>query len=616
MIKPDITFALVQTFYRNGKTHYSAFLPLVVDCCLKSITNENIIITELQSKYEEMYGLNLPINVLRKILLIGVKQGFFTNNGEIFSKTQKLKESNIKKIQDEYIEKHESLINGFLIFYKNLKNKELCFEIAEKAMFSFMDENVYKLIKSYSTGTTLEHFNVDGAEEKIAFGRYIKKAIEDDNHTTINYLAEIAKGVMIHNAVYLPNEDSIERKFTDTYLIFDTPLVLSLLGYAGKERQKAVKELFDLAKSTDAKLAVFDFTVSEVISVLQNCAEAIRNKSFSYHGRSIEYFIEQKFTYEQIVVFIGRVEKEIKNKYSLEILHKNVDIKKQMMDERRLEECIDSIHQYQNRKAKLNDIDALAGVYNLRSGKDPYYLENSKAIFVTSNFLLIKAVHNYFKDERQNVDIAMTDFYMTNILWLKKPTKYPELPKKRAIADIYAALIPDDNLWSQFVHTLEEMQEKDEITYNDVISLQTAKETPELLMDASSKCANLLSPSSVQEIQKELDRIRLEAQREQQNAVMKKKADLIARVLSWILYLAVTIIIVYALITQTYSIMDIKNCSFIQNLKWIGTFILFLLSIGNIVAGITVGWLIKRTSSLLSKIIYMFLKKLVKVLTE
>ena len=35
MIKPDITFALVQTFHRHGKNHFSSFLPLIADCALQ-----------------------------------------------------------------------------------------------------------------------------------------------------------------------------------------------------------------------------------------------------------------------------------------------------------------------------------------------------------------------------------------------------------------------------------------------------------------------------------------------------------------------------------------------------------------------------------------------------
>lgn len=605
---------MIQTFYRNGKTHYNAFLPLVVDCCL-AISSDYINVSELQEKYKEIYGVSLPIYVLKKILLIGVKQGFFTNTSDIFCKTEKLMNSNIKTIQAEYIAKHESLINGFIDFYHTAKGKELKYDEGENAMLAFMEENVYKVIKNY-TQRANETFVTTGAEEKIAFGRYIKAAIENNNETTINYLADIAKGVMIHNVVYLPNTDDLERKFTNTYLIFDTPLVLSLLGYAGNERQRAIQELLDLAKSTGASLGVFDFTVSEVISVLRNCAETIRNKKFSYHGHSVDYFIGQNYTYEQIIVFINRVEKDIKNKHSIDILQKTVDEKTQMMDEIKMENCIDKMHEYQNRSTKLRDIDSLAGTYSLRKGSNPYYFENSRAIFVTSNFPLVLAAKEYFKDERQHIDLAMTDFYITNILWLKKPTKHPDLPIKRAIADIYAALSPSDDLWNQFVHTLEEMKDRSEITYDDVISLQTAEETPDLLMEASAGGVNILSPSSVQEIRAELERNKENKQKEIQKNKLMQKANSIASKLSWGLSLLLSLMFVIALTGQTFDVKEFKiNANFVS-LQWVCTVVFFVLTLANLFLGATVGGLIKVIANFLTKYIYLILGKLLEGLTK
>jgi hypothetical protein len=293
MIKPDVTFALITTFYKYGKTLYVSFLPLIIDCAQK-IVNEYIAINDLQRKCKEIYGIDLPQNIIKRILIVGKGEGYFSIEKEIIKKNKKSDEINVSETQKKYMQEHECIVTNFITFIKSYKKIEITKDQAESAMYEFMEENVYKLIKNIIVRDTTEIKTI-GHELKISFGQYLKNIIESGNETSLLYISDIAKGLMIQNAIYLPNNDSLERKFNDTFLILDTPIMLSLLGYAGKELETPIKEFVKIAISSNAKLGVFDFTISEIASILQDCSDRIKNKSNNVHGRTFEYFIEKNF---------------------------------------------------------------------------------------------------------------------------------------------------------------------------------------------------------------------------------------------------------------------------------------------------------------------------------
>lgn len=605
MIKPDITFALVKTFYRNGKNQYMAFLPIIIDCTLL-LDGDFVAISELQKKYVELYGLKLPISVIRKVLLMGKDEGYFEFDGPLIKKTKKQFES-IRPEQEKYLKEHEYIIENFIKFYLETKGEKITVEIAEKAMLEFMEENVYKLIKN-SIEKKNDIIPVTGDGKKIAFGRYMRSAIESGDTTTIQYISDIAKGVMIQNAIYLPNTDRIEKNFVNTLLILDTPVVLSFLGYAGIERQQPMIELIEMARESKAKIGIFDFTVSEVAAVLEDCANRIKNKSSDHHGKSIEYFIEQHFSYEEIIIFVGRLEKDLE-KNGIAIIKKSNYSSDIYMDELKMEKCIDEVLQYRHRSSKLKDIDSLATTYNLRKGENSLYIENCMAIFITSNYKLIVAAKNYFKDNKQHVDIAMTDFYITNILWLKKPTKYPDLPMKRVIADIYSSLQPSDSIWASFIAETEAMRERGEITYDDVITLKTSSHSSDLLVDAEIEGINSISPSTIREILDEINsRHEKEIIKRQDDVIFEnahKRAKRIGRGIS-IVFLSLVLI---TLIIQAIDPIKNEMPEKLLSLYFIGNSILLFLSALNLYLGTTIKGLEPVLVKNIEKAIYKYIKK-------
>jgi hypothetical protein len=610
MIKPDVIFALMTSFHKQGKSLYSSFLPLVLDC-IQKINDEYIAIDKVQKKYNEIYGVKLPQNVIKRILIVGKNNGYITIDKEIIKPTEKINDINITDAQKKYLMEHEHIINNFISYVKSRKGFEIKLEEAENAMRNFMEENVYNLIKNALFRTNLEIKTSGGQELKIAFGQYLRNIVETSNETSLLYISDIAKGLMLQNAVYLPNEERIERKFSDTYLIFDTPIMLSFLGYAGSMLEIPIKELIKMAVQAKAKLGVFDFTISEITSILKDCSDRIRNNSRNKHGKTYEYFIEKNYTYEQIIVFLNNLEADIR-KNNIDILRKPEYFDEYLVDEVRLESIIDKHIKYRNQAAKQRDTDSIATTFNLRKNANSLFLEEAKSIFITSNFGLVKASREYFSDKKLHIDVVMTDFYITNVLWVKNPIKSPDLPLKRIIADIYSALRPSDAVWNAFISEVDNMEDSGDLTYSDVIALRTANNLSDKLFEAEENGVTSFTPSSIKEI---LERINSEKRNDFKQEEINKlegKSMTIAKKTTTIFFIIIFICLLAYNIIQIYEPLKKQVLNEIFTIYNIFSFIFLIFVMFNIICGTTINIIRRRIEKLIQKVIFYLFKKIIE----
>ena len=59
--------------------------------------------------------------------------------------------------------------------------------------------------------------------------------LSQSDPASFRYFQTIVEGSMLASVVYLPEPESVERKFKDSTVYLDTPFLLRLLGYQGEE---------------------------------------------------------------------------------------------------------------------------------------------------------------------------------------------------------------------------------------------------------------------------------------------------------------------------------------------------------------------------------------------
>ena len=169
----------------------------------------------------------------------------------------------------------------------------------------------------------------------------------------------------------------------------------------------------------------------------------------------MEYFARAGYRTSDVELEIARLDKKL-SVLRIKIKPKPAYEERLNINEVLLETTLKKEVGYQKPETLKVDIDSVAAVYRLRQGRFPPHLETCSAIFVTTNHTLAYASSLYFrKAEGSNsieaVPHCISDHVLTTLLWLKKPLSAPDLPRKRIIADCYAALNPPDSLWRRFL---------------------------------------------------------------------------------------------------------------------------------------------------------------------
>jgi len=168
---------------------------------------------------------------------------------------------------------------------------------------------------------------------------------------------------------------------------------------------------------------------------------------------------------------------------------------------------------YKNPKALDRDVDSISAIMRLREEKYYPAIEECKALFVTTNYDLARISRQFYYKESDfhTVCPCLTDGVLTNLLWLKKPTKAPDLPRKRIIADCYAATQPSEHLWNLYLTEIDKLEQDKQVTPDEYYSLRHSLEAKSALMELTYGEEEGFTRGTVQEIL-ELVRSRMQAE--------------------------------------------------------------------------------------------------------
>ena len=171
-----------------------------------------------------------------------------------------------------------------------------------------------------------------------------------------------------------------------------------------------------------------------------------------------------------------------------------------------------------------HDLNSLTGIYRLRHGEFPQAIERCDALFVTTNLSLVQASARFFQEEYGESAISvphciMNDIF-TTLVWLKKPLEAPDLPRKRIIADCYAALNPSDALWRLYLREMDRLQQQGDISQHDYDLLRFSMEARSLLMNITLGDPDAFTEGTVREV---LERAQAEVRAEAETALYAEK---------------------------------------------------------------------------------------------
>ncbi len=267
----------------------------------------------------------------------------------------------------------------------------------------------------------------------------------------------------------------------------------------------AGRELIDLIYAQNAKLRCFKHTFDEIWRILDASAHALQNQTQirRAYGDAVEHFLASGYTSSDAQLEMEKLEERLQS-LRIQVKAKPPHEPHTTVNESRLGTILEGEVGYRGREALLHDLDSLTAIHRLRRGNVPTTLESCKAIFLTSNSSLARASALFFQEEygqeRTAIPHCMRDHTFSTLIWLKTPLQAPDLPKRRIIADSYAALNPSDILWKAYLQEIDRLQRRGNISDQDYNLLRFSAEARNTLMELTLGDPEEFSEGTVEEV--------------------------------------------------------------------------------------------------------------------
>lgn len=485
----------------NHNGYIDNFIPLLAEC-LRNSHEEIVSKDDLQRSLRECFGIKIPLHVITALLVRAKKFGYVTEQNHVYYRCPtKLNDLSFTDAQQRVQRMYSALVSHFINYVDKKYQIELSESSAEQLLLSFISYNQIAIIDSQEEMKVLPDYPKLSQSEKIIVAEYITTMMKTDPLIS-EYIETIVKGYMIANALYLPDLVNTNKRFQRTNIFFDTSFIIHALGYNGINLRTPCIELLELLYESGAQLCCFRHTFEEIKGIFWACSSKLGTIGDSPFGRTVEYFTKNGFSPSDVLLLISQLEEKI-DVLRIKIIEKP-DYKNHqyIIAEQELATQLKSKVKSYKDDALQRDVDSVSAIYRLRKGLAYYRIEDTRAIFVTPNSALYQvAASFYYKDhDPSSISPCITDFELTNIVWLKSPVKAPNLPMKRIIADCFAAIQPDEVLMGKWVAEIRKLYERGEVKEEDYFFMRYSEQVKTALVEFTLGDPSVISEGTIPEI--------------------------------------------------------------------------------------------------------------------
>ncbi len=461
------SLAMLKVNWDKGYDYIENFVPFIAEC-LRLSPHAEVSLPQLQSIVTNTFGLIIPQGALLTILKRAVKRGYAVRKDEIYVRNEKaLASLNFTKLRSTTLRKQEALIEKFIKFCEDQYQTNLSKQEAEATLYSYLENHSMPILKVIE-GEPSSDLSAKNKKSEFLIGAFISHLCTCDPDG-FNFLETIVKGSMLASTLYFPEIGGIKKRFDKVEVYFDTEFLLQALGFSNPSMQSYCKEVLDLLYELNGKPRCFEHTMEEIRGILNFAARALTKKKILKHAYHdvVWQFIEAGYHVSDIELIIARLEESL-NSLRIQVVQKPRHQESLGIDEAKLASYLFEGVEYRTDDQVRHDLESLTAIYRLRHGEFPINIERCQALFVTTNHNLVKASGRFFREENNSISssvpICTSANAFTTLIWLKKPTRAPDLPTKRIIADCYAALNPSDSMWKIYLKEINRLHQRGDVS--------------------------------------------------------------------------------------------------------------------------------------------------------
>lgn len=382
---------------------------------------------------------------------------------------------------------------------------------AENLLLAFFERQGGSIVLSVED---LHQLTIKNNEVDFFVGKFILEQNEKKS-IIMDYLVELVKGYFVTTALYLQaeNTDVTKASFSDVTFFIDTRLLLAYLGFKTSQENSSVQEMIRSLKKNGAKFACFSYNIEEVNNILEAYKQSTISTSKRPTTITLEYFDEHGYSYTHVEAAQRKFEKRLKGDNIIattpeQLLAENGITKETigLLDDDDFRTTLLNAKPNYNLSTLPDDFSAINTISRIRKGKFLPYIEKCRAVFVTTNPILVSTTKQVLKNHSYNVGfpIAITGNDLCVMAWLKDFEQSSSLPKMRLLENVLAAITPSKELMEAYFSNLENLEQQGKISSDEAALLRVDHFAKKELMELTQGEKNNLSSSVFDKIREKI----------------------------------------------------------------------------------------------------------------
>ena len=585
-----VTVALLKAQFDQGKDHIGMFLPFVLDA-VGHMEATNADADMIKVAIEERHGLAIPIPTLRTLLKRARRHGISRKGGRYFIQQSGLPDVGIEHRARILKEEHHALAEAFIEFARSEGTILNTTDDALALIFTFVAQNEVELLLADSPVVLARRLDKPGKSESHLTARFLMNIALKDPRLTA-YIERLLEGFVLQNTLLLSDINALRTKFDKLSVYFDSGVLLGALGLLGRPSRVMYLEVIELLRKSGARLGVFDVTISELKRILDLYVARLMT---SEGRRSLRptpltrYVLTNRLTASDL--------KQVRTLLNTKLRHLSVfptdrpeHIREYTLDEKDLSKRLSVGGEFGdtiNEPRVVHDVDCVAAILTLRSGRVTSDLSRSRAVFITASSKVLQTAREWYRDQDQGgVHPIIHWSTISNLAWLKRPGLGTTSKVHQLTALCRAALVPDRKTWQRFLDHLKKLEESNELDSDESVAILVSALTEQLLLDIEDD--EDLDSSSLEEVVERVresyakiaeeeiatakEQVRISNQRvEDMRSHHASVSDRIGRLGSWVAIVSIVVIVMLAGINWTSLTLNaITIVTFIYGVNVIG----------------------------------------------
>ena len=481
-----VTVAYLKARLDSGEDHLGIFMPLVLDV-LPKLPNRHFTSVDVQQEIETTHAVRMPEATVATLLRRAARRKLlYREHGRFRAATVTIPRSNIAGQKEQLARSQERFATALISHAERRGVSVDSADTALRLLLQFISEqHIYLLLDDsthLSDSSSLDRF------QHVLIAEFIHDVANNDPALNA-VLTTIVQGLVLYHASFLPDLASIDRKFTNLNVVFDSTLVRQALGFEGTSAEILMKETIALLDASEVRCIMFDKSIHEIQRILR----VYQQKLGSHTGRlslktnpMTRHFLTQQYSPSDVQEMIALLENRITElgvrivsapKHLKEFTHNEVTLAQRLADR--------DTGDTEELRVR-HDVDCVAGVLTLRRGFRTGNIEDAQYVFATASPLVIQNVQKWWKaDEREtSVGPVVSIRTLANLAWLKKPSISGDLQLDELVALCAVAMRPSERTWGRFLRHLDRLRSSRRLSEDQIGAIIASSITDELLKDS------------------------------------------------------------------------------------------------------------------------------------